>query len=501
MDYESIANQLENLRLEQDKDFARSFLEELRCKLNNWSPLVRRKYNLDEAERSRIINVDIPQLEEELAKSYQKKASSKSKNKEDTDPNYNDYCYEDDEDDEQSNPTWKDLNPDNLPYAEWLAEVGLPRFFPFPDPILYKVAASICLINSAALPGLMRSLSLQAELPLVICYGLPNVGKSTFCNWVGYHYLENPQLADEYSPFQVVKDDTSYKGLRDAFDKACRFDDDDKLREAAAHIDDFEPRLLLSDGLWGRSRGIFIAIQRSQATSRISINGSSADVQGKFYYWLLKLLSTNNHPKELFSALPKMERRCLILPFESISAKDNLGNYDWSVVRKEYVSLWNKKDRDEIFWKGLLRPQLKRPFSDFKSLPQEVVARSITIISVGTYAGIWKSIEEAEEALTEYWEFINSKCQEGYQDFLLIALEDYISDRESATITGISRLDGKRVRRCTVSLSELLEKCSQSPNRDRESQRIISFMTLKGYRAINPVLGGRHTPSFEKELE
>lgn len=503
MDYKTITQQLDSLRLEKDKEFVKDFLEELKGKLSTWSPLIRKKYRLDEIDRSRLINIDIPTLEEELGTQRLVQSDSRRSKKSSTvDIDYHDYSYEDDEDDEQSNPTWQDLNPDKLPYPKWLAEIGLPRFFPFPDPVLYKVAASICLINSAALPGMMRSLSLQAELPLVICYGLPNVGKSTFCNWLGYHYVENPQLADEYSPFQIVKDDTSYKGLRDVFDKACRYDyDDDNLREAAAHIDDFEPRLLLSDGLWGKSRGIFIAIQRSQAVSRISTNGSKADVQGKFHYWLLKLLSTNNHPKELFSALPKMERRCLVLPFEKLSSEDNLGNYDWSVLRREYVQLWNKHDRDNKFWKGLLRPQLKRPFSDFKRLPQEVVARSITIMSVGTYAGIWKTIEEAEESLAVYWEFISAKCQEGYQDFLLLALEEYISDREASTSQAMSRLTGNRVRKCTITLAELLEKCSQSPNKDKESQRIGSFMTLKGYRAINPVMGGRYTPSFEKELE
>ena len=498
MDYDTIIEQLENLKLESDRKFVKDFITELEGKLSAWSPLIKRKYSLTDEERDCLLNVEIPGYKEELQ--VDKPSIKERPQKEKHSPEYYSYSYEDDDDEELHIPTWHDLNDEGLPYSQWLAKVGLPRFFPLPNPCLYKVAASICLINSASIPGMMRSLALQAELPLVICYGPPNAGKSTFCNWVGYHYSDNPLLTDDFSPFQVFKDDTSYKGLRDAFDRACRYDDE-SVREAACHIDDFEPRLLLSDGLWGKSRGIFIAIQKSQATSLISTNGSKSDVQGKFTYWLLKLISTNHHPKELFSALPKMERRCLVLPFEILSVSDNLGNYDWSVLRDEYMQLWNKNDRDSRFWRGLLRPQLRRPFSSFKYLTPDIVARSITVMCTGTFAGIWQDIDQAEKDLASYWEYVRGELQKGYQDFLLIALEDYVSSREEATTTGISRLDGRKKRTCTIALKDLLDKCSQSSNKDKDRERILSFMSMKGYTAISPVLGGQHTPSFTKELE
>lgn len=502
MDYEEIINQLDNLLDEKDKEFVRAFFFDLESKLRTWSPLIRRKFKLTDEEHSLLLNVQIPEYKSSLRLDEPKRGSRKeSKTSAKDDGEYYSYQYEDELDDEDAQvPTWQDINPDSLPYPKWLSEVGMKRFFPFPDELLYKVAASICLINSAAIPGMMRSLSLQAELPLVVCYGLPNVGKSTFCNWVGYHYLENPQLTDDYSPFQVFKDDTSYKGLRDGFDKACRHDEDD-LREACCHIDDFEPRLLLSDGLWGKSRGIFIAIQRSQATSRVSTNGSRDNVQGKFYYWILKLLSTNHHPKELFSALPKMERRCLLLPFEKLATADNLGNYDWSVLREEYMHLWRKEQRDAIFWKTLLRPLLRKPLGAFTRLTPDTVARSITIMAVGVFAQIWDSVEEAEEHMALYWHYVREKSQEGYQDFLVMALEAYVAERESSTSTGVSRLDKRRKRICQIALKDILEKCSHNANKDKDRDRIMSFMALKGYTPINPVVGGVHVPSFFKELE
>lgn len=502
MNYEQIIEQLDNLLQEKDKAFVRDFFSDLESKLITWSPLIRRKFSLEDSERSQLLNIDLPEYKSELGLDKpQKEAPRRKSSSGKKDDTYYSYTYEDELDEEEADvPTWQDINPDNLSYPLWLSEVGVKRFFPFPDELLYKVAATVCLINSAAIPGMMRSLSLQAELPLVVCYGLPNVGKSTFCNWVGYHYVENPQLSGDYDPFQVFKDDTSYKGLRDGFDKACRHDEDE-LREACCHIDDFEPRLLLSDGLWGKSRGIFIAIQRSQATSRVSTNGSKEHVQGKFFYWILKLLSTNHHPKELFSALPKMERRCLLLPFEKIATEDNLGNYDWSVLREEYMHLWRKEQRDNVFWKLLLRPLLRRPLSSFSRLAPDVVARSITIMATGVYAGIWDSIDEAEEHMSLYWEYVRTKSQEGYQDFLIMALEAFVSEREANTSTGVSRLDRSRKKVCQISLRDILDKCSQSISKEKDRERVLSFMTLKGYNPINPVIGGIHVPSFIKELQ
>lgn len=502
--YEELLAQINNTLLETDAKIALDILGDIEKRLTG---VFAKRLALDEVSLSHLIDMAIPNTREVLEQKLQqqqskerRKQSKKGKSQFDIDDDYYEYDFEiDDFVEGEPLPTWQELNPDKLAYPVWLAKLGIQEFFPFPDPVVNPIAAIIAVINSAAIPGELTGLSVQAELPLVLCYGLPGVGKTTFCRWLGNHYERD--YDEDYSAYQEVKEDTSVKGLRDTFHRASHIPDTDNLRESCVHIDDFQPRHLISERYWAKALGMFIAVQRSQAISRISANGKKDkdELQTKFVYWLLKLISTNNHPKELFTAIPKLERRCIVLPFEKLATDNTLGQYDWSDTRQEYMQLWNKRDRMNVFWKGLLLPMLRRPFSSYK-LPSEYVARSITLMATGIYAGIFENEEDAEKQLAAYWEYIKEKTSKGYEDFLITAVQNYLQEKEQQAVPKRSKLGGQKYY-VELGFDEILLKCSQSGNREREKEKIQQFLMLQGYQADTQKEGNRWVAKFFKFME
>lgn len=496
-DYDGICNAIASAQNEDEPKNGLAIIEEIESMLT--SKVRSKKLSLNEAEKQALLTLHIPDVKEKLLgcveKTERKPKSKKKTKKESTsllssDYEEDDYSYNfdlEEENDDTATPvmTWEDMNPDELSYPVWLHEIGLREFFSLSHDVLYKIAACVCMMHSAAIPGAQKGIITKPELPKVLCYGVPGSGKSTYCDWVGNHYEREQD--EEFNAFQTVMDTDSLKGLRDTIDRACNLGDG-VLREACVHIDDFEPRYIANGGIWSKSKGLFLNVNRGQAISRVSVNGSKEkEAQSLFYSWALMLLSTNNHPKELFSLLPKMERRCIVIPFEKIGSR-SLGEYSWQNLRGEYKQYWNKKRIEQEFWRGILRPLLRRSFSDYKYLKPEHIARSITLIAVGTFTGIFSSVEEAEKHVAEYWDYIGQKTSEGYEDLFLSALQSYVNDFESTGETMRSKL-GRSKRYIEIAQEKMLEKVSgvsaMSP-REKEA-KMLGFMRLRGYSIIQRV--------------
>lgn len=506
--YEGIISSIESAQKEVPKD-AIQLLKEIEGLVS--SKIRSKKAGLTQKEKEEILSILIPEAKEAIESKLNQengkvrsKGKSKSKSVEIEVYDHNDYAFDFEVEEEEnletdSTPTWESINPDNLTYPEWLYKVGLPEFFGFENELLHKLAACICLIHSAAIPGTQRDVITKAELPKIICYGPPGIGKSTFGDWVGNHYQRED---GEYDAFQTVLEGDSYKGLRDALDRACNLGEG-VLREACIHVDDFEPKFIGPGGVWYKGKSLFINVVRSQAISRVSVNGNKErDAQSIFYSWALMLLTMNNHPKELFTLAEKMERRCLILPFAKMGRR-SLGEFSWGNLRSEYKKIWTKEGIEKIFWRQILRPLLKRPFSQFKKLDQMDIARSVLIMAVGTYTGIFSCLEEAEEYMAEYWTYIREKTSEGYEDLFLTALEQYINQKESEGETLTSRL-GRSRRYIEIDQDSLLNKVSGvsalSP-KEKES-RLLGFIRLRGYSVIQKVNSqGEYKNYFLKYLD
>lgn len=470
-----------------------------------------KKAGLSTSEKDEILTILLPEakgiIESKLTQENGKVRSKGKKKKsveesELYDPS--DYSFDFDVDDEEDNeegsaPTWEDINPDNLTYPNWLVEVGLPEFFGFENELLHKLAACICLVHSAAIPGTQRDVITKAELPKVICYGAPGIGKSTFGDWVGNHYERE---GGDYDAFQTVVENDNWKGVRDAIDRACNLGDG-VLREACIHFDDFEPKFIGPGGVWSKGKSLFITVVRSQAISRVSTNGNKdREAQGTFYTWANMILTMNNHPKELFTLLEKMERRCILLPFARMG-KRSLGEFSWGNLRSEYRKIWTKEGIEKIFWRQILRPLLKRPFSQYKYLDQMDIARSVLMMAVGTYTGIFSCIEEAEEYMGEYWRYIREKTSEGYEDLFLTALEQYINQKESEGETLTSKL-GRSRRYIEIDQDTLMGKVSgvsALTPKEKES-RMLGYIRLRGYSVIQKVnTQGEYKNYFLKYLD
>ena len=502
--YKQLLTEINNTLLEDDPKLALDILQDIEKRLTG---IHSKRLALEPVELSHLVDMAIPNVRETLEaklqqqQAKQRRKQSKSNNKSvEVDDDYYDYNFEVDDDYvPEEMPTWQELNPDKLPYPQWLVEIGLREFFPFSDDSLYPIAAIVALINSAAIPGDLPGLSVQAELSLVLCYGLPGVGKTTFCRWVGNHYERD--YDELYHSYQEVKEDTSVKGLRDVFHRASHIPETDNLRESCVHIDDFQPRHLISERYWAKALSMFIAVQRNQAVSHLSANGKrdQQELQTKFVYWLLKLISTNNHPKELFTAIPKLERRCIILPFEKLGTNNSLGKYDWSCLRQEYMQIWNKKDRLNKFWRGILLPLLRKPFNQYK-LPSEYVARSITLMATGLYTGIFTNEEDAEKQVANYWEFITEKTNKGYEDFLIGAVQRYVRDKEQQAVPKRSRLGGTKYY-VELTFDDILLYCSQGGSKEREKEKIQQYLLLQGYQPDIQKEGNRMVPKFFKLMD
>lgn len=493
--YEGICNALVSAQSEEPKN-GLALVEEIESILT--SKVRSKKVQINEAEKQALLSLHLPEVKEKITRALdainKRPKSKKSRNRnsdsdsptiEDDDYSY-DFSVEEEHDDIATSAlTWEDLNPDNLSYPNWLHEIGLKEFFCLSHDVVYKVAACVCMIHSAAIPGTQKGIITKPELPKVLCYGVPGSGKSTYCDWVGNHYEREQD--EELNAFQTVMDTDSLKGLRDTVDRACNLGDG-ILREACIHIDDFEPKYIAQGGIWSKSKGLFLNVNRGQAISRVSINGNKdKDIQSLFYSWSLMLLSTNNHPKELFALLPKMERRCIILPFEKIGTR-SLGEFSWQSIRGEYKQYWNKKRIEQEFWRGILRPLLRRSFTEYKYLKSEHIARSITLIAVGVFTGIFADVEEAEKHLALYWEYIADKTSQGYEDLFLSALQTYVMEFEGTGETLRSKL-GRNRRYIEIAQDKMSEKIAgvsaMSP-REKES-RMLGFMRLRGYSVIQKV--------------
>lgn len=508
-DYAAICQALDEVQNEEPKN-ALELLKEIEGMLA--SKIRSKKLGINPAEKELLLTVHLPPIKEKIEKALAssqkgaKKTKSHNSSKERVSPqDEDDYSYDFDTDNDEWDgldncPTWEDLNPDGLSYPNWLHEVGLREFFSLSHDCLYKVAACVCLVHSAAIPGTQRNLLTAAELPKILCYGKPLSGKSTFCNWVGNHY--QTESDPDYHAFQTVMDSDSLKGLRDKIDHACNIGEG-TLREACVHFDDFEPKFVLNGGIWSKSKGIFVAVTRNQATSRVSVNGNKErDAQSLFYSWALMLLSTNNHPKELFSQLSKMERRCIVLPFERIGTR-SLGEFSWHNLRDEYKQIWTKGQIESVFWRGILRPLLRKPFSQFKHLQPDYISRSLTLMAVGIFTGIFQDEEEAEKHFATYWEYISAKTSEGYEDLLISALEDFIGELETTKESLVSKL-GRTKRFVEVEYSRILEKVggvsAMSPK--EKENRILGYMRLRGYQPLQRVnSSGEYYNVFLKYLE
>lgn len=379
-------------------------------------------------------------------------------------------------------PSWTTLNPDKLPYAIWLRDVCLPRFFPLPQPELQNpVVATIALINSNSLPPKTKKMSLEPELPLVLFVGKSGSGKSTLAEWIGNHYADGA--------FQELLGSSSPKQFRDLCDKACNRGHKEpasdlfgKLRAAYVLIDNFEASYL---DKWSSQKEIFLAVRRSQAVHGNSDAGARRIMQTAFYSHALKIATTIDTPDRVTAIQSDMARRMLPIFFENKGS--GLGGYSFIGLDEQYKHCWCRdKVRKEFF------PILSRFLClDHEKTPinPEYYHKSVTVMATGCYLGIWKSEKEALEHMQAFWEYTDAKGKDNSSDVLLLSLEEFLTTQESK-LKGMRRgafgelreLPGIDAKKLYDGLYESILSAGVQRSRGKDFERDVSnLMRSRGY--------------------
>lgn len=460
---------------------------------------------LAEEDRDLLLNIKVPairkELEDKLVQQTKKQKKAKTNPEVDLDEDQLYYASldEDEEDEEDTlvkDLSWQDLNPEELPYAVWLHQIGLREFFPLQEDTLFKILACICLVNSAAIPTRSPNFTTEGELPLIYLFGRPQTGKGALADFIGNHYLFSKD--SKASAYQVIGDNATLNALRDLFDSACNLGEG-ILRESCVHVNDFVPELILN-GKWSKCHAPFIAVKRSEAIARVSNNGrKSQDVQAEFWMWCLKVISSNNHPKELISTLQgKFDRRIICVPVDKRGS--GLNQYNWGNLRDEYQAIW--KGNVPNYRKKFLKPILKKNDTDFYPIPEDRVNQSRVLISVGLFTGIFESFEDACEHFGEYWQFIQEKYAHGQDDLFLASLEAFITEQEERRLSLQARKSfvGQTVRSIEFDLDTLHITCTQGGNKEKEKNKLIQWMRIRGYELNQQIRGGRPTFYFSKSM-
>lgn len=472
---------------------------------------IKKSKDMPEDDKDILLNQKIPSIRSQIEKkleAYQeeeKKAKRKNSSSSisdgilDEDMLYYaslDDEYEEDQLEEEESLTWEDINPDLLDYPSWLHEVGLRTFFPLQEETLFKIVACIALVNSAAIPTRTPSFTTEGELPLIYLFGKPQTGKGSLADWLGNHYLFSTD--SKVSAYQAIGDQLTLNALRDTFDSVCNLGDG-ILREACVHVNDFDPDLVVS-GTWSKSKAPFLAVKRSEAIARVSKNGRrSQDVQGEFWMWCLKILSSNNHPKELISTLKgKFDRRIICIPVEERGS--GLNKYNWGTLRDEYQKIW--KGNVSEYRRKYLRPILRKEDTEFTPIPLERVNQSRVLISVGLFTGIFQSFEQACNHFGTYWEYIQAKYMQGQDDLFLASLEAFVAEKENARLALKTRKSfvGQNSLHLEIDLDTIHLACTQGGNKEKERNKIVAWMKIQGYEKLMQHRGGKHTFYFAKDL-
>ena len=313
-------------------------------------------------------------------------------------------------------PSWETLNTENLPYPVFLRDFILPNFHPLPKPELqYPILATLMLINPIALPPLGENCGKEVALPLVYIQGISGSGKTQLTHRFETHY---PSYA-----IATVKGDTPGGGLIEEFHKACYVGENELtgmpiLRPSLGVLENFYIRNI---DRWGSFYVTLLAIERKDAKSRRG--GTEGQV---FYAWLLRIFNSINPLEASSEKASELLRRCFRIYCEKGVPKYSAGSFSWRTVRDEYLNLWNKEGTENVFY-PILSKVMSMP-DDSTDIPAKYFSVSQLVIAVGVYAGIYEDIDDACQQIAAYWEWIESRSDNG-GDMVLKILNDWIYEK------------------------------------------------------------------------
>jgi hypothetical protein len=368
------------------------------------------------------------------------------------------------------------LNTDNLPYPIFLRDFIIPNFHPLPHPeIQNPIVASICLINPTALPPLGDDNAKEVPLTSVYIQGASGSGKSQLAHLIEKHYPRERICS-------IKGSDTGASMLR-------------KMHNACfAHLDEhnqvwlypalavFENFYLKNMERWKDWSVELLATERQYAmASREGQDG------GTFYTFLLKVFTSVEYLQPTEQKNSELYRRTMRIFTEKDSPRYVVSRYDWGYSLQQYKQLWHSDNIDDFF---AVLSQVAGKADNESVIPPEFYPPSQIIIATGVYAGIWDSIEEAEECLSQYWKMVKkleNKRGKPYLEHFDNAIELYyayyreLSNREDFTdkqaddASSIEYLDADKI------LDEAVETFGKFYSRSHIAESLQSYMESKGF--------------------
>lgn len=384
------------------------------------------------------------------------------------------------------------LNEQNQPYPLFLRDVIIPTFHPLPYPDLQNpILATICLINSSAIPP--KSPKNPKEVPLSPVYiqGVSGSGKSQITHLISRHYPQNRATS-------VTGTNTGGDLIQKMTDVCYRSGSlqkgDLKLYPSVIFMENFYNTNL---DRWGHFATQLLATERSFATA--SRQGQDART---FYTFLLKVFTSVQPLQAVREQNVELLRRTIRLFTEPDVPKDSMNKYDWSVCKDEYAKLWQPKNVEEYFFPILKDVVTKH--DDETIIKPSNYPPSQLIIAVGVFAGIWESLEEAEYHMSEYWKLVEKMENSSGKPYLQTfqeSIDKYWREFKSQQALGASEWEADKIASETYLITDtvLKEATEQHGNfykKHEMSEALQHFMQSKGFK-YTP-LRGTHANVFKR---
>jgi hypothetical protein len=372
---------------------------------------------------------------------------------------FNDFCI--------STKSWQELNPNGLPYQQWLIQVGLPTFWQQPRPELQHPLLTVCsFINSAAVPSWTAKARKEAQLPLVVFSGESRSGKTEGCKFIFSSYHPSRTL--------LIKADSTGASLRDSIDNICWNPHKECLLPSVVLIDNFEHQFLQK---WDSFKVTLLSVLRSQSTCRLK-GGKNEMIERRTH--CLKLFTTVESIKHFNGKDSEFYNRQAFFFTQRSGDVKSIGNYSFSDIPDYYKEIWSSENVKSR-WFSILGEFLRLD-DNATIVPPLRWSQSVVIMATGVYIGIWEDVLEASEFMSAYWRWVEE--QEGnHRQELDLLVNDFLDDfyeREVETCRLSARY--KRYFKQDDLLAYIRKRSSYSVKETREF--IQGYLSMKKYTML-----------------
>ena len=304
------------------------------------------------------------------------------------------------------------LNPDSLPYPQWLECVFFPSFVVMPKPELQnKIATVLALINCKAV------LNSRMKLPIPYCLGRRGSGKSEFGYSVASQYLEG-----SYVEIRTADTGASIRNSLDAINLSGE--------PTLALFDNFNPTDGYSLERMGPHYATILANCEEQSISRI-VESQKEQRKGTYKTYSYKIFNSVYPLSSVDREEAKeIARRTITLSFEKSEPKERRSAYDYQGMKDGYLALWSDSEKVMKEYGPLLaklaRMKNVKGFSDPSTWEILVVP-----LAVGVFSGVLTSIDEGIEIFSEQFKWIEGQESKHNHSKINMILTQFINERKS----------------------------------------------------------------------